>query len=44
MVALGALTYVAVLHHAYAWQIAPFFAYLQYAYRPPDALAYAFAI
>jgi O-antigen polymerase len=44
VVVLGALTYVAVLHHAYAWQIAPFFAYLQYAYRPPDALAYAFAI
>jgi hypothetical protein len=44
VVVLGALTYVAVLHHAYAWQIAPFFVYLQYAYRPPDALAYAFAI
>ena len=44
MVVLGALTYVAVLHHAYEQQIAPFFAYLQYAYRPPDALAYAFTI
>jgi hypothetical protein len=44
VVALVALTYVAVLHHTYAQQIAPFFAYLQYAYRPPDALAYAFAI
>jgi hypothetical protein len=44
VVALIALTYVAVLHHTYAQQIAPFFAYLQYAYRPPDALAYAFAI
>jgi hypothetical protein len=43
-VVLVALTYVAVLHYTYAQQIAPFFAYLQYAYRPPDALAYAFAI
>jgi hypothetical protein len=44
VVVLIALTYVAVLHHTYAQHVAPFFAYLQYAYRPPDALAYAFAI
>jgi O-antigen polymerase len=44
VVVLIALTYIAVLHHTYAQQIAPFFTYLQYAYRPPDALAYTFAI
>ncbi|GAA1255293.1 hypothetical protein GCM10009609_18220 [Pseudonocardia aurantiaca] len=41
---LVALAYVGVLHYVYENDIAPYFTYLQYAYRSPDPLAYTFAI
>ncbi len=44
LVVLVVLAYVAVLHYVYARHIAPYFTYLQYAYRPPDPLGYAIAI
>jgi hypothetical protein len=41
---LVALAYVGVLHYVFENEIAPYFAYLQYAYRSPDPLGYTFAI
>ncbi|WP_214365440.1 hypothetical protein [Pseudonocardia sp. H11422] len=43
-VVAAALVYVAVLHYIHQNHIAPTFSYLQYTYRYPDPLSYAFAI
>lgn len=43
-VVLVALTYVVVLHYAYATMIAPQFTYLRYGYRSPDPIGYGIAI
>lgn len=44
VIALGALSYVGVLHYIYAQHIAPDFSYLQYAYRSPDPVYYGVAV
>lgn len=44
VVVAAVLAYVAVLHHAYVNDIAPYFTYLQFGYRSPDPFGYAVAI
>jgi hypothetical protein len=43
-VVAATLAYIAALHYVYEFHIAPIFAYLQYAYRPPDTSHYVVAI
>jgi hypothetical protein len=44
VVVFAVLGYVAILHHAYLHDIAPYFTYLQFGYRTPDPFGYAVAI